>query len=420
VSSDLGVAARGRTALLLHFAGSAVMRFAPPLLQLALLVVVARRGSIDDVGRLALASAVSFLCGALAEAGFSTTLSIPRVAFGLEHPPLRATLPLRVTAAVGGSALYAALWGTGLGHHDPVFLIVTPLPFFLALATGYAGAMNASGLLRLEGLVSLGESALVLILAVAGSFAISALPAVLIALTLGRAIGTAVRAIVLRQTPQTDSTPPRGVARIQAGFFLLTGAVVLQGQADMLAIGFAGTLAVAAVYGPLVRTAASALLVTESLTWGLYGAAHPDEHGGAGWVGRHWRLLTVALSVLSAILFVLLAEPFLRVVLDRSLPHIRSAVVIFGITMVVRAASLIWNVTIVRAGRQREEIPFVALAAVALAVGATIAARADSITSLAVARLVSEVIIAGGFLFLSTRAHATTDVAPVQRPMELS
>jgi hypothetical protein len=88
--------------------------------------------------------------------------------------------------------------------------------------------------------------------------------------------------------------------------------------------------------------------------------------------------------------------------------------------MVVRAASLIWNVTIVRAGRQREEIPFVALAAVALAVGATIAARADSITSLAVARLISEVIIAGGFLFLSTRGRSAPEVAPVQRPMELS
>jgi hypothetical protein len=106
VSSELAVGPRGRRALFVHFAGSAVMRFAPPLLQLAMLVIVARRGSLEDVGALALASAVSFMCGALAEAGFSTTLSIPRVTFGVADPPLRATATLRVGAAVGGSVLY--------------------------------------------------------------------------------------------------------------------------------------------------------------------------------------------------------------------------------------------------------------------------------------------------------------------------
>jgi O-antigen/teichoic acid export membrane protein len=378
------------------------MRFAPPLLQLALLVIVARRGSLEDVGALALASAVSFLCGALAEAGFSTTLSIPRVAFGLDDPPLRATATLRVGAAVGGSVLYTGLWAAGLGNHDPVFLIVAPLPLFLALAHGYAGVMNASGLLRLEGIVSLAETALVLVLAVAGSFLMSALAAVLIALTVGRAVGTVARAIVLRRTPQSDALR-QGVARVQFGFFLLTGVVVVQGQVDMLAIGFAGTLATAAVYGPLARTAASALLVTDSLTWGLYGAAHPDERGDTGWIGRNWRVLTLLLSLLAAVAFALLAEPFLRLVLDRSLPDLRAAVLLLAVTVIVRGASLVLNVSIVRAGRQREEIPFVAVGGVALAAGAAIAARADSLTGLAAARLGSEIIIAAGFVLLSLR-----------------
>jgi hypothetical protein len=404
VTSDFVVGPRGRPALFVHFAGSAVMRLAPPLLQLALLVIVARRGSFDDVGRLALASATSFLCGALAEAGFSTTLSIPRVAFGVSEPPLRATARLRIGAALGGSAIYAALWGAGLGDHDPIFLIVTPLPFVLALAVGYAGVMNASGLLRLEGMISLGESLLVLALALAGAFTMAAFPAVLIALTVGRATGTLARALLVRRIPQSDAVPQHGVARVQRGFFLLTAAIVVQGQVDMLAIGFAGTLAVAAVYGPLVRTSASALLGTESLTWGLYGAAHPEERDEAGWIDRHWRLLTLALSVVSAAVFVFLAQPFLRLVLDRSLPDLDAAVALFGITMVVRAGSLILNVAIVRAGRQRNETPAVALAAVALAGGAAIAARADSLTGLAAARLGSEVIIATGFLLLSRGA----------------
>jgi hypothetical protein len=171
----------------------------------------------------------------------------------------------------------------------------------------------------------------------------------------------------------------------------------------MLAIGFAGTLAIAAVYGPLIRTSVSALLGTESLAWGLYGAAHPDERGEPGWMGRHWRLLALLASVASAIAFALLAEPFLRFILDRSLPDLTNAVILLAFAIVGRAAWLVLNVSIVRAGRQREETPVMAIAGIALAVGAAIAARENSVTGLAAARLASEAVIAAGFLYLSTR-----------------
>src|SRR5437588_11014218 len=82
--------------LFLPFVGAAVTKLAPPLVQLLLLLLVARESTLDDVGRLALASAVSFLCGALGELGFATTLSIPRPTFGVEMPPLRATARVRV------------------------------------------------------------------------------------------------------------------------------------------------------------------------------------------------------------------------------------------------------------------------------------------------------------------------------------
>src|SRR5712692_5605600 len=146
----------------LPFTGAGVAKLAPPLVQFVLLLLVARAGSLDDVGRLALASAGAFLCGALAELGLATSLSIPKVTFGTEGVPLRATRRLRLTAAVLGCFLYVTLWAAGLGGHDPVLLLVAPLPFALALAYGYAGAMNASGELHYEIPVSLGESALVL------------------------------------------------------------------------------------------------------------------------------------------------------------------------------------------------------------------------------------------------------------------
>src|SRR4051794_38294772 len=147
-----------RRNVMLHFAGAGVGKFAPLIVQFTLLLLVARAGSIDDVGRLALTSAAAFLCGAVGELGLGTTLSIPNVTFGTDGPPLRGTRALRVGSAALGSVLFTVLWAAGLGGHDPVLLIAVPLPFAIALALGYAGAMNASGLLRYEGAVSAGES----------------------------------------------------------------------------------------------------------------------------------------------------------------------------------------------------------------------------------------------------------------------
>src|ERR671938_587583 len=234
--------------LLLHFAGAAVTKLAPPLVQLVLLLLVARDSTLDDVGRLALASAVSFLCGATAELGFQTTLSIPRPTFGTSAPPLRATGRVRVASALAGSLLYVVLWGAGLGSHGAVFLLVAPLPFLLALSYGYAG-------------------------------------------------GTLARAILVRDLPQSAEAAVGPLFRAQLPFALATLAIVFQGQADMLAIGFFGTLGLAGLYGPLLRTAYSTLLSAEAFSWGLYGDAHPDERPGGGLLARHWRAATMALGV---------------------------------------------------------------------------------------------------------------------------
>jgi O-antigen/teichoic acid export membrane protein len=388
----------------LHFVGAGAAKFAPPIVQFVLLLVVARVGSLDDVGRLALASAIAFLCGALAEIGLGTSLSMPKVVFGTDRPPLSATRRVRVGAATLGSILYVVLWAAGLGAHDPVLLLVAPLPFALALSLGYAGAMNASGMLVYEIPVSIGESAVIVAIALLGSLVLPALSAALIALSVGRGAGLVARALLLRRVPLSPARRVPGAARAQLPYALATAAFVVQGQADIVALGFFGALATVAVYGPLLRTAYSTLLSAEGLSWALFGGANPDERAHASRIARRWRLLMPACGVGIALVFVALAEPFLRFLLNRPLPDVTGAVVLFGAVIVVRFVGLTLHVDILRGGRQRQEIPVLAVSAVALAVLGTIAASARSLSGLAAARLASELIIAGGFFLVRRRA----------------
>src|ERR671923_247511 len=302
-----------------------VAKLAPPLVQLGLLLLVARRGSLDDVGRLALASAASFLCGSLAELGFATTLSLPRLTSGTAEPPLRATERLRVGAAFGGAGLYSVLWAAGLGGHDPVLLLVAPL---------------------------------------------------------------------------------HGLARAQLPFALATLAIVVQGQADMLAIGFFGSLAVAGVYGPLLQTTYAPLLSAEAL----------DELGDSGWLARHRRAAGLCLGVLLAGAFALLAEPFLRFLLHRPLPDLTPAVSLFALVVVARFVALVFNVEVLRAGRQRDEIPILGLASLALALGGALAAAAGALTGLARGRPRGGGIIAAGYVLLARRASAQPAPALADEP----
>lgn len=394
---------RGRE-LLVHLSGATIGRLAPPLLQLALLLIVSRGGSLNDVGLLALGSSVAFLCGALGELGFANSLSVPRVAFGSKAPPLGPTVKLRVAGALGAGCLYVVLWTAGIGHHDAVLLLLMPLPPALALAHGYAGAMNASGLLRLEGKVSAGESVVALALALVSSSVVDALPAALFGLAVGRVLGTVARGLLLRRVPQSASVEVGSIPRSQLWFALSTAGFVTQGQVDMVAVGLAGSLALAAVYGPAVRASGSVLLGGEAITYALYGRAHPDEGGHTGWLYRRWRSALIGGAVAAALVFALLAQPFLEWLLGRQLHGLGALIILLAVVIVVRFVVLVLGVDIVRAGRQQEQVPMLAGAAIVLAIGASIAASADSLTGLAVARLVSEAVLAGGLAFLVRRA----------------
>src|SRR5919199_6001125 len=154
---------RVKASVVFHFAGGATTRLAPPATQFTLLLIVARQSSVGEVGKLALASAASFACGAVADVGFQTTLSVPGAYFGTAEPPVRGTRRARFAAALGGALLYVVLWGAGLGGHDARFLIAAPLPVVLALSHGYSGVVNAAGALWWEGGVALAEATVVLL-----------------------------------------------------------------------------------------------------------------------------------------------------------------------------------------------------------------------------------------------------------------
>jgi O-antigen/teichoic acid export membrane protein len=398
---------RVKTTVLFHFAGSATTKLAPPVTQFLLLFVVARQSNVGEVGKLALASAASFACGAVADIGFQTTLSVPGAYFRIAEPPVRGTRHVRFAAATGGALLYVVLWGAGLGGHDARFLIVTPLPVVLALSYGYSGVVNAAGALWWEGGVALVEATVVLLvtlLLVLTSDA--ALVAALLGLLAGRGLGLAARVLVIRRLPRSELAPA-SVGRTQAPFAVSTVLNVAQGQIELLALGFVSSFALAGVYGPLLRTAAGLVLVAEAVSWGLYGGVGKTPERQQRLV-RAWTGVGLGLGCAFAVAFALLAHPFLEFLLGRSVADARGAIVLLALVIATRFGSFVLTVRLVRAGRQREQVPVVAAAALVLAVLGPIAAASGSLTGLAGSRLATEAVIAVGYLALVRRPAAAS------------
>jgi O-antigen/teichoic acid export membrane protein len=387
-----------RRASTTHFVGALIWKFAPPAAQLLLILIVARNGMLTDVGALAIASALSFFLGALGDFGFSITLAVPRVAFGRSTPPLRPTRAIRITAAALASVLYGVFWLAGIGGHAPSLLILLPLPFFLALSYGYTGALNAGGMLGVEALVSIAESLTIVALALAFMRTHDALASALLALVVARALGVLARMIATRRIPgaHVRASTPRGVVRTQFQFAASTVVTVVQGQLDIVVIGFLGTLTLAALYGPLLRAAYSVLLIPEALSWALYGdAVRSRVAGQASRVGT--RAFFVTLGLATGIGFAVSAQPFMRFLLGRSIDGLLFAVLLFALVIPIRSLSSAFGIEIVRSGRQARRIPVVAAAGVILLAGAAAAATSGSITGLAAARLASEIVIVLGY-----------------------
>jgi hypothetical protein len=381
--------------------GGVVSKLAPSGIQLLLLLIVARRpgAGLDDVGRLALASASAFLCGNLGEVGTMTSLSLPKQYFGVPHPPLRATRDLRWGAAAAATILYGLLWAAGLGSHEAVFLAALGLPALLALSFGYAGALNATGALAAEGAISLAESALVLGLVFAFFPAMGVVTAALVALTVGRAAGTLARAWVLRRRPQSDAAQIQGALRSQTGFLATSAAIVVEGQADVVLLGFlGGTFALLGVYAPLIRACYATFLVAEGLTLAMYAL----DEGGL----RRWRTRALAIGGVAAVAFLFFAEPLLEFVLKRTLHHLWWPVILLAALIPVRFYGYLLGVDLVRAGRQLARIPALLVGTAILVGGALAGWQTGSLTWLAAFRLASELAIAVGFFVAAERLRA--------------
>lgn len=402
-----------------HFVGATASKLTPPALQLLLIFAVARAGGLEDVGKLSLASAMSFGCASLAEMGFMTSLSIPRTYFGTDAPPLRGTRVLRVGAALGGSALYGILWVGGMGGHDEALLILLPLPFLLALSYGYSGVMNAAGGLKDEGAVSVAESVFAVGVLVVFLAVVPPLPAALLALLLGRAAGTAARLWSVRRFPQSAERFTRDMVATQGWFLASTLAIVVVGQVDILVLGSIGAYVLLGVYAPMLRLAYGGLLVVEAVSWAMYGRNEPRHNRNgietlsarrllAAWMTGHWRATGVIFGVLLGLAFALVAPFALEIILGRKLDGILTAVAVFGAVIAIRTCTFVLTVDIIRAGRQRARIPVSIVAGVVLLIGATLAGEARSLSWLATARLVAETVVLAGYgLLVRGIRHAT-------------
>ncbi len=383
-----------------HLIGAAVSKLAPSAAQVGLLMIVAREATLPDVGRLALASAAAFLCGSLADAGFTTTLSVPSVYLDSNAPPMRATRRLRFATAAAGTGLYCMFWVAGLGSYDPAFLLLTPLPAALALSYGYAGVMNAAGRLRLEGTIAAFELISIVSLALALTRVGSGIVPELLALAAVRVAGAIARAIVVSRLPQSRTPKVWRVVSRQAAFIPAITAIVVQGQADLLILGFTRNFDLLAVYSPLMRAAYGILLVAEALSWALYPAANV-EGSGAEMRGGAAVFTFGLITCIAALAFAVLAQPFLTIVLGRNVGGIQAAVVLFALVIIVRFFAAFREITIIQTGSQKRRIPILAVSAIVLSAGAYMGATMRSIGVLGASRLASEFALAAGYFWLS-------------------
>ena len=386
------------------FAGGVVSKLGPSVVGLLLIHLVARgEDTLDDVGRLTLATATAYLCGSLAEMGMMTSLSLPQKYFGVPAPPLRATRNARWLAACAGSTLYGVLWLAGLGAYEPILLLALPFPFLLALSYGYIGAMNAGGALTAEGKITTGEAAVTLVATLLLAQVTSVLAAALLALSVARALGLVARLLVLQPLPKHDGTAVHGVVRQQLWFLASSGAIVLHGRLEVLVLGFAPNFTLLGVYGTLLRACYSTFLVAEGLTLAMYST---DETRSSSRAVRRWRVTGLVIGLVAGGAFLVAAGPLLPVILDRPIEHILVPIVLLAVLIPVRFAGYVQSVDLVRGGRQAARIPVLALALIVLLAGGLVGWQTESLTWLSAFRLGSEAVVTLGFLYLARRWFA--------------
>jgi O-antigen/teichoic acid export membrane protein len=236
-----------------------------------------------------------------------------------------------------------------------------------------------------------------------------------VAYAVGRAGGTLARAWIVRRLPQSDVARMSGVVRGQLWFVLSTGVAVLQGQTDMLVLGFFASFALLGVFGPLLRLAYSTLLVAEALGWALYSTDERGEHdltGARRWVLANWRVSGPAIGVILAMVFGAAGKPVLDFLLGREIRGLAVPLALFALIIPVRFFSFTQAVDIMRAGRQRDRVPVLVTSMVVLALGAVVGAKTGSLSALAASRLGAESLLALGYFYIAKGIRVRAARAP--------
>lgn len=384
--------------------GATISKMAPAAVQLVLLIVVAQAAGVREVGLLSLASATAFLCGALGEFGFALSLAAPKAYLGVPLPPLRATRLLRYCAAAAATALYVVLWLGGIGEYDERLLLVAPLPFALALSYGLAGAMNAQGKLASEGIVTVVEAALIVSSCLLLALLMDPLSAALLSLVAARMLGLGWRVRIVSQSEQGHQVRVARLVRTQLAFVAASVVIVVHGQADFLVLGVLGSVALLGTWGPAVRLAYGALLLSEAASWTFIGRLGDFSDGQhAPRLLRRWREVGLALSLVLALVFTVVATPILRLAFGPDFVPGNEVVLLLAAIIPVRTLSFIHSVAIVRGGAQSRRIPVLLTATIVLVIGASLSGSAGSLTGLAASKLLSELVIVLGYVLLGRR-----------------
>src|SRR5205814_117697 len=111
----------------------------------------------------------------------------------------------------------------------------------------------------------------------------------------------------------------------------------------------------------------------EAVSWGLYGGVGKTPERQQRLV-RAWTGVGLGLGAIFAVSFAVLAHPFLEFLLGRKVADARAAIILLALVIATRFGSFVLTVPLVRAGRQREQVPVVAAATAVLTVLGLVAA----------------------------------------------
>ncbi len=385
------------------FLGALVSRCVPPVAQIVFLFVTAREAGIRGVGAFASVSALSYTLGSIAEAGFATAFSASSRYYDVDVADLLGrTRRVRVGLAGAASLLLLVLLGAGFAGGSPGLYWALPLPFAIALSTGYSGAFGRVGRLTVEGRIAAFENATAIVACLAISTLHLGLGAIIASIGLVRLAATGVRAHRLSRLvgPISQSSGP--VSGISV-FGVFTGLTVLQGQADLVVLGLVNFTATAGMYAPLVRIAYAPALFAEALTFAILPTL-ASRHSGRDPERVLTKTLLLAGVVAAGTVF-LTARTLFGLVVGTQFSISSVLLTILAACTFVRFLAYGSGAILTARGQQLWKTVVTGLAAFTILVCSWVGVSHESVSLVAMGRLGSELLLVGGFATGTRREH---------------